>query len=73
MNSSDTLVNPELTHTPAKRPSNDVDLRRSDRKISSIISQIIGYACAEANSLEMLVDEARERAEKPWYQRLPEE
>lgn len=29
--------------------------------------------CSEANSLELLIEEAKERAEKPWNQRLPED
>ncbi len=41
--------------------------------LMSRIRTALGNLCDEANGLELLVDEAKDRASKPWYQRIPQD
>ncbi len=65
--------NAPVTSTRATTKDCEVKHRSSSpvRRFVSGVRSAITQANSDANGMGMLVEEASERATKPWYQRLP--
>jgi hypothetical protein len=55
---------------------NSGSLTKQRKPVGNIVSRIKGAIVevgSDVNSMAMLIDDANERATKPWYQRLPDD
>ena len=72
MNGGDIAVHGNINTQASAHMQSTVSMQPASRnRVAQGIQSIRDYFFADANSVALLMEEAADRASKPWFQRLP--